>query len=331
LSRNIKFPSKGRGILVGLQIAVCLGTLLAQARSQRAPETDVSIRTTARLVLAPAIVRGRSGEFVSGLRSEDFELSDNGAVQTLRVEQTTGQPVALVVVMQTGDGALREFQNYQTLTRLLKIADAGILQKVAFVTFDSKPRQVWNFPPLRDGVQYAMDHPESGDPGAAILDAVGQALDLLRQQSAAMRKMILLLSQPRDDGSQSSLSELAQRLGEADVTVYSVTFPAAKRVAFRTGRSGCNASQLVLPKELAGLCEETALQLATLSGGEHIEVRKSSALNRSVAVLRDAFLNTYLLSFQPGSRDPGPHLLSLKIRPPGSPYTVSFRRFYWVR
>jgi len=327
----MKLPTKSRGFLVGLQIAVCLSTMLAQARSQSVPETNIPIRTTARLVLAPAIVRDRSGEFVPGLRSEEFELTDNGAVQTLRVEQTKGQPVALVVVMQTGDGALREFQSYQTLTRLLKIADPETLQKVAFVTFDSKPRQVWNFPPLRDGVQYAMNHPESGDRGAAILDAVGQALDLLRQQPAAMRKMILLLSQPRDDGSQSSLSELAQRLGEANVTVYSVMFPAAKRVAFRTGRSGCNAGLLVLPKELAGLCEETALQLATLSGGEHIEVRKTSALDRSVAVLRDAFLNSYLLTFRPGSRDPGPHLLSLKIRTPGLPYTVSFRRFYWVR
>ncbi|WP_246153726.1 VWA domain-containing protein [Terriglobus albidus] len=305
--------------------------MLAQAGSQRVPETDVPIRTTARLVLAPAIIRDRSGEFVSGLRSEDFELTDNGAMQTLRVEQTKGQPVALVVVMQTGDGALREFQNYQTLTRLLKIADPETLQKVAFVTFDSKPRQVWNFPPLRDGVQYAMNHPESGDRGASILDAVGQALDLLRQQPAAMRKMILLLSQSRDDGSQISLSDLAQRLGEANVMVYSVTFPAAPGMASRSKRLGCNAGQLVLPKELARLCEDTALQLATLSGGEHIDVTKSAALDRSVSVLRDAFLNSYLLSFRPGSPDAGPHLLSLKIRTAGSPYAVSFRRFYWVR
>ena len=101
---------RSRGVLVCLQV-VFLGNPLVQGQSQRVPETDVPIRTTARLVLAPAIVRDRSGEFVSGLSSEDFELMDNGVAQTLRVEQTKGQPVALVVVMQTGDGALQEFQN----------------------------------------------------------------------------------------------------------------------------------------------------------------------------------------------------------------------------
>lgn len=335
MSTDTGYAVRSKGLLICLQAIACLGTVLAQTRSPRESETGVQIRTTAHLVLVPAIVRDRSGEFVPDLRAEDFQLTDNGVTQAIRVEQAKGQPIALVVVMQTGDGASLEFQNYQTLTRLLKIADPATLQKVAFITFDSKPRQIWNFPPRRDGVQYAMNHPEGGDRGAAILDAVGQALDLLRQQPAEMRKMILLLSQSRDDGSQTPLSALVQRLGESNVTIYSVTFPVL-RAGSRSTHSGCNNGNLadappVFRKEFARLCGETALQLSTLSGGEYIEVKKSSELERSVAVLGDAFLNTYLLSFRPGSSDPGLHALSLKTSAAAPPDTVSFRRFYWIR
>lgn len=322
--------------MICLQALVCLGPTLGQTNSPRQPEAGIQLRTAARLVLVPGIVRGRSGQFVSGLRAEDFQFTDNGVTQALRVEQAKGQPIALVVVMQTGDGASLEFQNYQTLTRLLKIADPAALQKVAFITFDSKPRQIWNFPPKRDGVQYAMNHPEGGDRGAAILDATVEALELLRQQPAEMRKMILLLSQSRDHGSQTPLSTLVQRLGESNVTIYSVTFPAAVHSGSRSTHSGCNAGSIAdtppfLQKEFARLCEVTALQLSTLSGGEHIEVKKSSELERSVAVLSDAFLDSYMLSFRPGSPDPGLHALSLKSSAAGALYAMSFRRFYWIR
>ena len=54
-----------------------------------------------------------------------------------------------------------------------------------------------------DGLEYAFAHPYSGDSGAAIMDAVESAINLLQAQPSSLRRIILLLSQPQDVGSKT--------------------------------------------------------------------------------------------------------------------------------
>src|SRR5215467_230123 len=46
-------------------------------------ETDAAIKVEVNLVLVPVIVKDSSGEPVSGLKKEDFQLLDNGKPQTI--------------------------------------------------------------------------------------------------------------------------------------------------------------------------------------------------------------------------------------------------------
>jgi VWFA-related protein len=290
------------------------------------------------MVLVPATVRSKSGTFVTGLASRDFELTDNGVNQTALVEPTTNQPLAIALVVQTGAGSPREFQNYQTIAALLGITDTAYARKVAFITFDSKPRQVWNFPTRLDGVQYAIDHPEAGDSGASILDAVTRAIDLLQQQPPQMRRILLLLSQSQDAGSSIAPLSFLRRLGESNIAVYSITFPTHSAATHDSRYQAClsktdRASRDAAPDMqdlLQNLCGKTAAELATLSGGEHIEIKNPLDLSRSISLLTDAFSNAYSLSFRPNAPSPGLHLLSLKAGTQSSRLFVSSRAIYWA-
>lgn len=323
-----------------LLTAACLCSSESQtAQRESAPSTaPAQIQAVSRIVLVPATVRSKSGEFVTGLTSPDFELTDNGVKQAALVEQTTNQPLAVALVVQTGAGSPREFQNYQTIAALLGITDTARARRVAFITFDSKTRQVWNFPNRLDGVQYAIDHPDAGDSGASILDAVTKGIDLLQQQPPQMRRILLLLSESQDAGSSIAPRSFLRRLGESNITVYSITFSAHSVATHETRYQACLNKTDQTPQDaiphvqdlLKYLCRETTAELATLSGGEHIEIKNPLDLSRSISLLTDAFSNAYSLSFRPGSPTPGLHILSLKTQRQRSPLFVSSRAIYWV-
>src|SRR5262249_17887656 len=120
--------------------------------------------------------------------------------------------------------------------------------------------------------------------------------------------------------------------------VYSITFPFGS-VALRKSRSQACQGKTAAGKEptpnlqdiLKSLCSNTASEIATLSGGEHIEIRDPVDLDRSIGLLSDAFANGYVFSFRPTSPTPGPHLLSLKAGKERSRFTVSSRTIYWAR
>jgi VWFA-related protein len=309
----------------------------ASGQAVPADQTNIptAIRSISTLVTVPATVRLASGALVADLTAADFRITDNGVGRTMRAELVAGEPIAVVVVMQTGGGAPRQFQNYSTLNALVTPMMGASDHRVGLVTFDSHLQQIWNFPPRIDGLKHAFRNPESGDHGAAILDALNCGIGLLEHQPASFRRVILLLSQTRDDGSKMNAAALLRRLGESNTTVYSVTFPSSKKEE-RSSRKPLLDSQTngdsPLKSALEAMRADTADEAAALSGGEHARLKKQEDLDRSLSVLANDFANSYLLSFHPGSEEPGFHWIRVEIaNHPNHPSRlfVEARSIYW--
>lgn len=207
-------------LLAALPPSAALGQT-SLAPSDAAPPT---ITSTTTLVLVPTLVQSATGELIPDLRAKDFRLTDNGVEQKVAIEEVERQPLSVVVLMQTGGAAPRQFVNYRNLIPMLEAMMGSSAYKIALVTFDSRPEEIWNFPPRIDGLTDAFTHPEAGDAGAAILDAVNYGIDLLQAQPASSRRILILLSQPQDDGSKAHAADIIRRLGESNTTIYSVTF-----------------------------------------------------------------------------------------------------------
>jgi hypothetical protein len=173
---------------------------LGQSRSSTDDPPKTTIKSDSALVIVPTLVQSTSGEFVANLDAGHFRLLDNGIEQKVFVEQTLNQPLAVVVLMQNGGSASSQLQNYGKLDTIRESVLGSSTRTIALVTFDSRPEEIWDFPPRVDGLYYSMTHQESGDHGAAILDAVRCATALLQQQPANLRRIVLLLSQSQDDG-----------------------------------------------------------------------------------------------------------------------------------
>ena len=325
-------------------VIVTAALLVAHAQSTGREAALPAIKTTSTLVAAPTLVRLPSGEFVEHLNAGQIELFDNGIRQKVTLEEIGDRPLAVVVLMQTSGPDAGQFQNYRKLPELLYSMIGQSAHEIMLVTFDSRPRATWHFPARSDGVEYALTHPVAGDDGAAILDAVDYVIELLQQEAGNFRRVVLLLSQSRDEGSRTSAEDLVRHLGESNTSVYSLTFPAPKPPPHSWGKSRAakppafspsgqvdEAVDLSTPLGVAvkALQTNTADELATLSGGAHLKFRNEADFEKQLSVIADDVHNRYLLSFQPNSHQPGFHTLSFRVAGRQPHLGILARTSYW--
>jgi hypothetical protein len=94
----------------------------AQSVTPETPQASL-LSTRSTLVLAPALVRNKAGDLVFTLAANDFVLTDDGIPQKLTLEQDTGgEPLALVVVIEIGGAGAREFNKFSSIAPPLALA-----------------------------------------------------------------------------------------------------------------------------------------------------------------------------------------------------------------
>lgn len=324
---------------------VSLGPASA-VRAQTAPPTP-TITTSAELVLVPALVRAPSGDRRIALHASDFLLTDNGEPQSVRLEDAGKQPLAILVLLQTGASGSRHFADYRKLGTMLGGLAAGVPHAIAMVTFDSRPEDQWDFTQYVDDLEDGFVHPGGGDSKAAVLDAVSYGIDLLRKQPPNYRRVLLLISQTRDEGSTTHPEEVVKRLGENNITIECLSFSPEKdwlKDQFTQARQenkpyqyGPNGPLLLhtfnlgkpLGVALSALKENTSATLAAMSGGETLPFATRPELEQQLAALTNDLAAAFTLSFRPTAKQPGFHALQLHVAAHPD-LQISARTGYWV-
>lgn len=241
--------------LVSLSFVLPVETVVSLAsNSQNSTDSDLTAQTS--LVVVPALVRSKSGQLVFNLNASDFALTDDGIPQKLTLEQDTGgEPLALVVVVEIGGAGAREFDNDKLapLGPMLENMVGNVPHRIAVVAFDSHPRLVQRFTSNVDEAAKAIlnltpgcsrqHHVENckapgsfhdlstADNGAAILDALGFAVGLLRVQPVSNRRAILLVSETIDRGSELTVDDAVRDLSDTNTAIYSFGFSTGKSEA----------------------------------------------------------------------------------------------------
>ncbi len=332
-------------MLMRLRVLACM-LLATSAFGQK--DEPATLRANSTLVLVPALVKNTGGELAYSLTANDFVVTDNGVPQRVSLEEK--QPLAMVVLMQTGGAARKEFAAYRHLDTMLRALAEGNPCRIAVVDFDGKPRLVTPFSADLDALPEELTEP-ADDPeadGAAIFDGVAYALDLLKRQPAGMRRAILLISQPQDVGSTTKREDLIREIGETNTAIYSLTFSPAKQklkrgLLFKENTPGnkpisvgacvnCVAYfDLGKPLGIAyeAMGRDAASEVAGLSGGESVEFESKASFETGVSGLANHLTNRYELSFRPTGQEPGLHALSVTVK--GRPeLTVEARSGYWM-
>src|SRR3981081_856512 len=201
---------------------VMLLLVLGAASGQQEP----SFSSQGNLVPVPTLVRDAQGNAVYGLQAQDFIIEDDGVEQAVHLDQAAeAEPIPLVIAVQAGRRAEREFGRMTGLAAMLDPILSGPQNEAALLTFDSKLNLVHDFIKEADVTQPDLKNLERGAHGAAILDAVAYSAKMLAKRPAGRQRVLLLISETRDHGSHFAKIDDAVRLvGVTHTLVYALPF-----------------------------------------------------------------------------------------------------------
>jgi VWFA-related protein len=183
--------------------------ILAAVASLFAQEPRFDVRS--RLVLVPATVTDARGRSVDGLDSPDFVVLDNGRPQKTIVDTigTGVAPIALVIAVQSSGISAAAVEKVQRIGSMIQPLVTGERGAAALVSFDQRIRWIQDFTSVPGALDRAFPQirpltSPGEDKEARMLDAVQEAVERLGTRANA-RRVLLLISESRDRGSETAL------------------------------------------------------------------------------------------------------------------------------
>jgi VWFA-related protein len=221
-----------RGSILGVLIFTLLfpaGELaaLAQSKDKQPPPPEpqqapgFSIAITVPVVGVDVVVTDNNGNFLTGLKKENFRISEDGATQTITNFAPSEAPITIVLLL--------EFSRlgYQIFTYNAINWAAGFLGNlkrtdwVALETFNMRPSIEVDFTHSPDEIMRGLTQlvfPPFSE--SNLFDAVADVLD--RIKDAKGKKAVLVLASGVDTFSRINLDQVLKRIRETDATIFTV-------------------------------------------------------------------------------------------------------------
>jgi VWFA-related protein len=299
---------------------------------------EPTFRARSNVVTVPALVKDERGQVVYGLHADDFVIEDEGMPQAVQLDQSAeSEPVSVVVALQCGRRASREFSRMRGLGSMLSPLFGAPGSQIALVEFDSHVTLARDFADNQESVEAELSNLHAGDEGAAILDAVQFSVRLLDQVPREHRRVLLLISETRDHGSHfAKTTDVVSQIGNSNTLIYALPFSPSFSQVLDTER-GSNKDEwggtpdLLAPLMMASQAvrRNTPKAIASMTGGEYELFASRKAFERLMTDFTNHLQSRYLLSFQPKDPRPGLHQIRVRLRAPGKS-TVLARTSYWA-
>jgi VWFA-related protein len=302
---------------------------------------EPTFNAQANVVMVPTLVRDASGNLVYGLQAKDFIIEDDGIEQVPYLDEAPEVgPVSLMIAVQCGRRAKREFDRMRGLPAMLEPVLSQPDTETALVFFDSKLTLARDFTTNSELIEGDLKNLHAGDNGAAILDAVAYSVKLLNKRPQGRRRLLLLISENRDHGSRfAKLDDVVKLIGVTNTAVYALPFSPSLSQVLDTERgsnrdeAGWGAQpnvQGVLLMARAAMKKNTPRAIASMSGGEYELFASRKSFETKMNSSANHVHGRYLLSFEPRSPRPGLHQIRVRLKDPVRDETVLFRNNYWA-
>jgi VWFA-related protein len=289
------------------------------APPQKPQEAGASISVEVPVVTLDVIATTSHGDLLTGLKKENFRVTDNGAAQTITNFGATDAPITIVMLMEFSSRGYYQWFAYQAKYW----ADAffpNLQQKdwVALVTFDMRSRTEADFTQDKNEVRNALYHLYfPGFSESNVFDAILDTTE--RMKDVKGKKSILLLATGVDTFSKHTLDQTMKALRQSDVTIFCVGLdkPYTNYLEGH-GQMGSHMNYLQGENQLK--------TFAQLTGGyswfPQFDGEIPGIFHDITAYLR----NQYSLSFTPteGANDGKFHKVKIElVQPDGSPLAVT--------
>ena len=212
--RTHSVPRHQRRLILAIVILATLAVVATDARQERPTGQGFSFRTAVELINVTVTVTDEQGRFVSGLHAEDFEVYEDGKLQTISQFDSERVPVSLGIALDTSGSMVGE-----------KIAAAQSARSIASSSTCSASRTKcfsiastvasdlvsgWTDDRRRSGACSARCRPNGG---TAMYDTVADAVPLAQRGTRRKKALVADLRRQRQN-SRTSVDEVRQLIRE---------------------------------------------------------------------------------------------------------------------
>jgi len=324
------------------------------AAVQQAPKDMPKVKVRVALVNTPVTVRDAHGEMVHNLEAQDFQVTDNGVAQQISHFDLGGDPISLVILIETSSRIEALLPQVRKTGILFTQTVMGPNGEAAVVGFNDSVDKLQDFTTDGDLIEKTIAHLGEGTSGSKLYDAMAVSVEMLSGRPEATpdkpgrRRVMMILSEATDAGSDAKLGEVLRNAQLANVTIYSVglsttraelqakpkdtrpqltppgTFPLPPQPgtpqtptseANRYGNIDLMALAVWAVQHVHNQIKDHALEVAaTATGGVHLATFKDRSIEKAIDEIGGELHSQYTISYTPTGADvPGYHEIKVNV------------------
>jgi len=317
------------------------------------PQAKDSIRTHVNEVVVPVTVTDKNGELALDLTQKDFHVFDGGVEQSIDRFDLDGDPLAVALVIEASSHIQAMAPTIHGMGSIFTETVMALSGEAAVITYSSVVEVPQPFTQDHDSVEKAISEVEFIAPEKKLFDGMAEAIRLLEAQPSPYRRIMLVVGESQDYGSEAKLGDIAREAQLANITIYAVG-PSSSSADLLYGKGEQPGDRQPLPLKLPGPLppvstnsDYLAVAIWLLSRGTNeirnhqLEVAAASTGGVHYRALRDETIRTaidriggelhaqYVLSYVP-STDPPLGFNEIKVTVSRPNLTLRARPGYFV-
>ena len=275
-----------------------------------------SISVTVPVVTVDVVVTDNNGNFLTGLKKENFRITEDGAAQTITNFAPSDSPITIVLLLEFSK------LGYQFFTYNARNWSAAFLSNlkpndwVALETFNMRSNVDVDFTHNRDEVMqglYSLVYPPFSE--SNIFDALSDVLDRLKD--AKGKKSVLVLASGIDTFSRMTLDQTLKRVRDTDATIFTVGVGEQLFINQNPGAFGEQMTYIQAQNQLK--------TFAAMTGGRSWLPRFDGEIPGIMQDVAASLRNQYSMAYSPSNETMDGKYRKIKVEllaPDGGPLTV---------
>jgi len=302
-----------------LLAAALLGTFVlcvcsfteAQDNQQQPNQT---IRVNVDRVNVGVIVTDHSGQFVEGLRREDFRVFDNGIEQPLTGFAAIEEAAQVLFLIEAGPAVHLLGKNHVRASNTL-LSNLSPNDRVAIASYSRSPELLLDFTPDKPTAQFALQNLNFtlGLAELNLSSSLASAIDWLAPFPG--KKTVVVLSIGVDTSPPEEWQAIQQKLKTSDVRILAVSLAGDFRKFPRWRKlSAQEREDRAFVKKGFAQADRALHELSLATGGRVYLPRNEKEFDRAYTEIAQLVRHEYSLAFAPPAKDGQVHTIQVKVK-----------------